>query len=403
MADNEATAKSILSDNSSEKAEVISDERIGSSNPAPSSRYYMKMKYQERQFLRSKDFQEEQAYHIRKLRDHNRLLHQYGICEGGLEVSKIAATNLSKCVEVSAGSAIDRLGNPILLNSTETLDLSTACAKKTKVILTIRYGEANATDTQYNVDEGGFTGCTRTIEKPIFEVYPVDEPSLDTDQLVLAQIERKADGTILSCDNSEAIGRRSASVKIADVDSSNLVDKSVLTRHLADGAVIAGKIAGKTITATQIADATITATQIANATISAGKITGKTITAAQLADKTIATTQIADNTIRRANTTISQVVNEITVSASSNGTYTGQNSTAYAFTADQIIIVEVVPADTNNTSHIINQKEVGNAQTDVFWVVRTYYSGATLAKYVTVYNKTTTAKAVKVIFWRWNS
>ena len=137
------------------------------------SRYYMKMKYQEKQFLRAADFVDEQEYHVQKLMDHNRALHVHGICEG-LEVSKSVYEG---CVTVSPGSAIDIKGRSIKLDLPEIIDLATAYVSNEGVYaqsvqLFICFGQANATDARYKQEEGVFSGVTRWVEKPEFYIRP---------------------------------------------------------------------------------------------------------------------------------------------------------------------------------------------------------------------------------------
>ncbi|NLT58000.1 MAG: hypothetical protein GXX99_03460 [Clostridiales bacterium] len=254
-------------------------------------RYYTRMQYQERQFLRAADFQDEQAYHIAKLREHNRTLHTYGVCEG-LVVGK---SRYIRCVEVSAGSANDRLGNPILLTEAETLDLGSACigdkAYLQDLLLYMSFGAVNASDPAYNVNEGGFAGCTRTVEKPVFTVCPADRPSLDVRQLLLATVRRDAaTGEILSCD-SAPLGRLSAGVKMS-MDS--VPDQSIESRMLADGAVVAGKIKDGSITAAKLAGGAVTREKIAGMAVGTAELAEEAVTAAKLKKNSITSMQLAN-------------------------------------------------------------------------------------------------------------
>ena len=215
-------------------------------------RYYTRMQYKEKQFLRARDFQAEQEYHIEKMRDNNKALHSYGICENeegkqGLQVSLCPSKQHEKCVEVSKGSAIDRLGNLILLKETETLDLSSACKVDDKVyvsniLLYISYGTANASDPEYNLDEGGFAGCTRTVEKPEFYVCPANDFAKDTRYLLLASITRNAATGVIDTCNSSPLGREPAGVKVGKVGSYVLGEMSVKNENLDNKAVTADKL-----------------------------------------------------------------------------------------------------------------------------------------------------------------
>jgi len=262
-----------------------------------SQRYYMRMKFQERQFLRAQDFQDEQDYHALKLMDHNRLLHTRGICEG---LTVTASTADNKCVNVSKGSAIDFDGNQILLTDTETVDLSKATAAK--VILTVCYGEANATDAKYNLDEGGFKGCTRTLEKPLFEAWPYATPSADPNKLLLAIIDRDANGKITAVDTNPPApqNRLEAGVKLSNVGSATLVDQSVTTEKIRDGAVTAIKIAGSAVTRDKIANGEVVAGKLATDAVVAGNIAANAVITAKIADGNVTTAKLPDNAVTTA-------------------------------------------------------------------------------------------------------
>lgn len=258
-------------------------------------RYYMKMKYQERQFLRAQDFQDEQDYHVQKMKDHNRLLHTRGVCEGLL----VTASKTELCVDVSAGSAIDAIGNPIMLAEKETVDLSKSCPGATSIVLTIRYGQANAPDKEYNPDEGGFSGCTRTLERPIFEAWPAASPSTDANCLLLAAITRNTAGTILTC-NSSPLGRLTAGVQLSAVGSGELLPQSVTTDKIKDGAVTEIKLANDAATTAKIKDANITAAKLAVNAVITDKINTAAVTDTKLATDAVITTKIKDANVTAA-------------------------------------------------------------------------------------------------------
>jgi len=258
-----------------------------------SKKYYLKMKYQERQFLRARDFQDEQDYHIAKIKNHNRTLHSRGVCEG-MEVTK---SSKDYCVDVKPGTAIDFDGNPILLTETETVDLRNFSTGVTNIVLTMRYGESNSPDRQHNLDEGGFTGCTRTMEKPIFEASPASSSSsaspVDTNpnRLVLAKIVRDTSGLIKTVDDSTLSGRLKAGVQYADVTTADLLPKSVTTAKIADGAVTAEKIAPNTITSYQMGSGSVN-----SGAIQSSAVTSEKLSVTSTANKTLAA--VANENIR---------------------------------------------------------------------------------------------------------
>ena len=296
-------------------------------------RYYTRMQYKERQFLRAKDFQAEQEYNIEKMRDHNKALHSYGICETeeggteGLKVSIATETKYAKCVKVSQGMAIDRLGNTILLTETEILDLSSACytnAYVTEVLLYISYGVANASDKEYNLDEGGFTGCTRTVEKPEFKVCPSNNPSLDIRYLPLALITRNATtGNITSCNNSPP-GRQTAGVKVSKIGSNELADNSVKTNHLLDNAVTAAKLA------TGAAVGNIT-----DGSLSGAKLSASSVDYSKLASGA-AIGNIADNTLNGAKLVNTSVASGKLASGAAVGNITDGGLSGAKLTASSV-------------------------------------------------------------------
>jgi hypothetical protein len=302
---------------------AATDERASETGES-GARYYMKMKYQERQFLRAKDFEDEQEYHARKLRDHNKQLHTYGICDG-FEVTK--AEKYEGCVIVSAGSATDIKGNSMMLAGAEIVDLARGCVESnlyiTPIKLYIRFSEANATDPRYNVAEGGFEGCTRTVEKPDFFICAVSDPSgmeiiddsLDAELLLLAIVTRDQDtGAILSTNNNPE-GRRIASVKMKPLENNavtaakikdgavttdKLENNAVTTAKIRDGAVTMGKLENNAVTAAKIKDGAVTTDKLDNNAVTAAKIKDGAVTTNKLDNNSVTMTKIDDRAVSSA-------------------------------------------------------------------------------------------------------
>lgn len=113
-----------------------------------------RMRYFDRQFLRAKDFQDEQAYHIDRRRKQNKLLRSPGIVEG----LEITGTANSTEVTVKPGVAMDNLGREIFLTAPVQLPLSGQADGSSKVY--IEYGEKES-DLK---SEGGVEGYTRIEE-----------------------------------------------------------------------------------------------------------------------------------------------------------------------------------------------------------------------------------------------
>jgi len=267
----------------------------GDSVPVNVQRYYLKMKYQEKQFLRAVDFQDEQRFHAFKLRDHNKSLHLHGVSYG-LEVTR--SNYYNGCVEISAGAAVDFDGNSMMLAIPETIDLAGACTQiddndkelyDTPVYLFICYSEADA--AEYKVKEGEFEGCTRVVEKPKFFICNEDARKANpyTSELLLAKIDReKGNGLIKSVD-SNPTGRRTASARLANND--------ITTDKLADGAVTAAKIAKNTITSMELANASVNNGAIQSYAVTEEKIKNGAVTAVKIANNAITAMAIADDSV----------------------------------------------------------------------------------------------------------
>ena len=317
-------------------------------------RYYTRMQYKERQFLRAKDFMAEQDYHIEKMRDHNKALHTYGVCESeaggveGLQVSIAPGAQYAKCVVVSKGMAIDRLGNTILLTQNEILDLSSSCvlgnAYTTNVYLYIAYGEANASDPEFNLDEGGFSGCTRLVEKPKFKVSATSDANTDPRYLLLASITRDTAGKIVSF-NNKPLGRETAGVKMSQVGSVAIADGAVQSKHLAPNAAAENvnsssvTISGAKLTDGSVAGAKLSANAAASninntsstTTIDGAKLTNSTVAGAKLANNAAADNINNTNsttTITGAKLTDSTVTGNKLAANAAAGNINSVNSTA---------------------------------------------------------------------------
>jgi hypothetical protein len=117
-----------------------------------------RVRYFDGQFLQDQDFIDEQDYQLDREHRHNRLLHGPGITEGLLVTS--SGPNQ---VTVSAGSAIDSDGRPLVLAQATTVDLPAADFNdKQGIQLLISYLES-AEDPQ---TVGGSQDFTRWLERP---------------------------------------------------------------------------------------------------------------------------------------------------------------------------------------------------------------------------------------------
>jgi endosialidase-like protein len=147
--------------------------------------------YFDRQLLGVDDFVLAQTYDLTRRRLHNRLLHTWGITDGLALTFAAGATRAS----VSAGSALDNLGQEIVLASvTQTPDVSGYAGKA--VFVTITYAEADTDARTAN----GVTGNSRTTETPIIQVSDA-APTNPGAQLIVGRLTVGADGKISASDN----------------------------------------------------------------------------------------------------------------------------------------------------------------------------------------------------------
>lgn len=146
--------------------------------------------YYNSQFLVDTDFNDEQLYHKQMRRFHNRSLHTWGIVEG-LNVERVAGQNQ---VTVSPGTAVDRLGQEIVLPERSGAIGFDKFDAGAQVYVMLKY--ADVTDPSDKSDSQGEGGrYKRWTERP--EVYPAPaEPAADAPDVVLAVVTLDKDKAI---------------------------------------------------------------------------------------------------------------------------------------------------------------------------------------------------------------
>jgi hypothetical protein len=182
-----------------------------------------RLNYFNHQFLDAKDFQEEQAYHIRMRRLHNRLLHRWGIVEG-LTVRHHG----EHTVTVEPGVAIDSEGREIVLAESLTREIQHAGGSG-PAFVTIGYSEAFHDEDKQSA--GGAEGYRRIVES--HEIHGKrQEPPEDGSVIVLARVHLDAEGRVREIDPSV---RQYAGSTIAaeSVGSRELKPLSITEGHLA--------------------------------------------------------------------------------------------------------------------------------------------------------------------------
>ena len=137
-----------------------------------------RLRYFDEQFLHAVDFNDAEDYHITMRRQHNRLLHTPGVCEG-LVVTAVSAT----AVSVAPGTAIDASGRDIVLEDPRTVDLG-ALGPGAGAYIVIAYAE-KPTDPS---DETGTLDDTRWTEEPTIEGRAAPAP--DPNEVLLAVVAR---------------------------------------------------------------------------------------------------------------------------------------------------------------------------------------------------------------------
>jgi hypothetical protein len=144
------------------------------------------------QFLKEKDFKDEQAYHINALSMHNKNLHSWGIASG-LDVS---LDKTRKYVILGEGMAIDGNGRQIKLEKPVKIDVSKASSSTAYLTISLKITETDP------VQDNEFSGNTRISEEPLIELDN-NIPDDNSMNIYLAKILlNQEDKTALSIDKS---------------------------------------------------------------------------------------------------------------------------------------------------------------------------------------------------------
>ena len=253
-----------------------------------------RLNYFNSQFLKEKDFQDEQAYHIQMRRLNNQRLHTPGIVSG-LEIAQVGNTQVS----VTAGMAIDKDGREIFLPPDpppSNFNLSSFTGNAV-VYLTIAYGEV-FDPVDRNPGSGG-DQFVRTTERPKREVQ-ADAPPTDGSVIILAKVTLN-NGKVTE-DGIDLTAR-------SPLVSSAIGPKAVNTREIADAAITTGKIASAAVTATNIQDGSVLSNHLEDNSVITSKINDGNITTPKLANNSVDNSKIADGAISAANLLAASVGN----------------------------------------------------------------------------------------------
>ena len=176
-----------------------------------------RLKYYDHQFLREREFELEQRYHIDMRRRLNRSLHGWGIAEG-LRVEQAGNGGIT----IDPGVAIDVEGREIILESARTCNLQ-QFGPDSDLFVTIRYAERGERD------DSGAEEFGRIFESPEIDIHK-EAPHRDGSAIVLCRATVEGGGQV----------RIDGSVR--KYIGSDIAPGSIHTRHLANGSVTPAKL-----------------------------------------------------------------------------------------------------------------------------------------------------------------
>lgn len=139
-----------------------------------------RMRYSERQYLRTKDFKDEQYYHVVQRRRHSISHHTDGIAYG-LDIQSIQTVDGTDLFVVTPGVAVDKFGREIVVSTTSPLEVNKITAqlgnenieKKLNVWIVYDARPSNLPSSGYQVCES--EEATRTQESYRF-IYQDNPP-----------------------------------------------------------------------------------------------------------------------------------------------------------------------------------------------------------------------------------
>ncbi|MHC5258229.1 hypothetical protein ACYSUO_10105 [Streptomyces sp. UC4497] len=213
-----------------------------------------RLNYFDHQFLRAKDFTDEQSYAIDRRRRHNRDLHTPGV-GGGLAVTM--NQNSADTVTVEHGWLVDGKGREAVLPTPGREVKITSPPADGSVELYASYDEDR---TDPSVDPGIAGKETRVTEKMVIDRPGAGGPS--TDAVHLADIVFTG-GRISSVTDKRVY---------AGTGTANLVDGSVTSPKLAQGAVEVDKLANEAVTSPKLAQGAVEVDKLANEAVTSPKL-----------------------------------------------------------------------------------------------------------------------------------
>jgi hypothetical protein len=174
-----------------------------------------RLNYFDYQFLRQKDFLDEQQYHIRMRQLHNSRLHTWGVAYG-LDLSFDAGASQ---VKISEGLALDSQGQEIVQVGVATTENLSTFHDQT-VFVTIAYGKPKEADLTTDTQDGQAKN-TRWLEIPEIGVS-ASPPADPSKTLILGTATLDANGQVVKVDTTAPTGRRPAGVVAGDLVARSL-------------------------------------------------------------------------------------------------------------------------------------------------------------------------------------
>ncbi|MCX8131167.1 MAG: hypothetical protein N3I35_13840 [Clostridia bacterium] len=246
-----------------------------------------RVSYFERQFLRAKEFVDEQKYHTRLHREHNKRLHTTGVVISGFEVTPNTLDPNDKTkVLVLGGMALDCEGREIFLFETCPLPMP---GNVNMVDIYVYYSEEPAEPSN---DPGVAGNHTRIVEKPCFAVSPRDK--VPAGAIYIAQVKLK-DGMVEG--SGSITDKRTVVVSTIgnnSIDEVMLRNNSVSTRTIRDNAVDSNKLRSDAVNDTNRAVGT---DHIKNNAVTSDKLRSD---GANDANRAVGTNHIRNNAVTAA-------------------------------------------------------------------------------------------------------
>jgi hypothetical protein len=163
--------------------------------------FIKRLNYFTHQFLREKDFKDEQAYHLDMRHRHNQVLHGWGVVVG-LEVHKKGEREIT----INAGTAIDKEGRELILTEPVSRDLS-SFEPNSHTYITLAYAEVWQEADRHSA--GGVENYTRVTESPEISERR-HQPPADGSTITLARVHLNDVGHVHQIDMDAAVRKHIA-------------------------------------------------------------------------------------------------------------------------------------------------------------------------------------------------